>query len=308
MNSAAANVQEVKPGVLRTPDSCFESIADFPFQPHYREIRGFRVHYLDEGPAQAQPVLLMHGEPSWSYLYRKMIPILVAAGHRCIAPDLIGFGKSDKLAHRAGYSYQFHVDVINGLVRGLDLHDVTLFGQDWGGLIGIRVLTDNLDRFVRLVAANTGLPTGDHKASDGFMRWLNYSQTVANFHVGGIVKGGCVTKLSAESIAAYDAPFPSDAYKEGPRMFPNLVPITPDNPASEANRKAWQILQQWTGKALTLFSDQDAVTAGGDKPFQKLLPGAKDQPHETIEGAGHFLQEDKGAEVAQKMVAWLQSS
>jgi haloalkane dehalogenase len=249
----------------------------------------------------------MHGEPTWCYLYRKMIPVLVAAGHRCVAPDLIGFGKSDKLARRKDYTYQFHVDVMDRFVRALDLNRVTLFGQDWGGLIGIRVLVDNPDRFERLIVANTGLPTGEHKPSDGFLRWLEYSQTVADFHVGGIVKGGCATKPSAEVVAAYDAPFPQDAYKEGARMFPTLVPITPDNPASQANRAAWEKLSRWPGKVLTLFSDQDPVTAGGFKPFQKLLPGAKDQPHEIIAGAGHFLQEDKGEEIARKIIAWLRT-
>jgi len=292
--------------VLRTRDECFESIADFPFEPHYLEVAGYRIHFLDEGPRDAEPILLLHGEPSWCYLYRKMVPALVEAGHRCVAPDLIGFGRSDKLARREDYSYQFHVDVMNGFVRALGLEGVTLFGQDWGGLIGLRVLVDNLDRFKQLVVANTGLPTGDHKATEGFLRWLHYSQTVENFHAGGIVKGGSKTPLSPQTIAAYDAPFPSDAYKEGARMFPMLVPITPDNPASAANRQAWNVLRQWNGKVLTLFSDQDPVTAGGEKPFQTLLPGAQGQPHSTIAGAGHFLQEDKGEEVTARMVAWLQ--
>jgi haloalkane dehalogenase len=297
----------MKPGVLRTPDECFAGIVDFPYAPHYVEVDGYRIHYVDEGPRDAAPILLMHGEPSWSYLYRKMIGPLVEAGHRCVAPDLVGFGRSDKLARREDYSYQFHVDVMNGFVRALDVKNTTLFGQDWGGLIGLRVLVDNLDRFSRLIVGNTGLPTGDHKASDGFLRWLHYSQTVENFHVGGIVKGGCKTPMSAETVAAYDAPFPSDAYKQGARQFPMLVPITPDNPASEANRHAWEVLRQWNGKVLTLFSDQDAVTAGGEKPFQKLLPGAKGQPHAIIEGAGHFLQEDKGGEIAARMIEWLRS-
>jgi haloalkane dehalogenase len=295
----------MKPGVLRTPDECFQNIADFPFAPHFLEVDGYRIHYVDEGPRDAQPVLLMHGEPSWCYLYRKMIPVLVAAGYRCIAPDLVGFGKSDKLASREDYSYQFHVDVMSGFVSALDLRQATLFGQDWGGLIGLRVLTAHPDRFSRLVVANTGLPTGEQKASDGFLRWLHYSQTVENFHVGGIVKGGCAVPLSDAAVAAYDAPFPSDAYKEGARMFPTLVPITPDNPASEANRQAWKVLRQWNGKVLTLFSDKDAITAGGEKPFQKFMPGAQGQPHEIVSGAGHFLQEDKGPEIAAKMVAWL---
>ena len=298
----------LKTGVLRTPDEAFAHLADFPFASHYVDVDGYRIHYLDEGPRDAAPILLLHGEPSWCYLYRKMIPPLVKAGHRCVAPDLIGFGKSDKLARREDYSYQFHVDVINGFVRALDLQGITLFGQDWGGLIGLRVLADNLARFRRLVVANTGLPTGDHKPSDGFLAWLHYSQTVENFHVGGTIKGGCKTPLSIETIAAYDAPFPTDAYKEGARMFPKLVPITRDDPASEANRRAWEVLRQWNGKVLTLFSDQDPVTAGGEKPFQKLLPGAQGQPHATITGAGHFLQEDSGEEVAARMIQWMKTA
>lgn len=306
MSEAMTTMHEVMPGILRTPDDCFEKLADFPFQPHYIEVDGYRIHYLDEGASDAAPILLMHGEPSWCYLYRKMIPILVNAGYRCLAPDLIGFGRSDKLASRDDYSYQFHVDVMNGFLRKLNLNNATLFGQDWGGLIGLRVLADNPENFSRLIVANTGMPTGDHQPSEGFLKWKHYAETVENFHVGGIIKGGCVSPLSVETIAAYDAPFPSDAYKEGARIFPKLVPITSDNPASEANRKAWGVLQQWGGSVLTLFSDQDAVTAGGEKPFQKLMIGAKDQPHEIIHGGGHFLQEDKGEEIAQQMVAWLQ--
>ncbi len=305
MSETATNVQEVRPDVLRTPDECFAKLTDFPFQPHYLAVDGYRIHYLDEGPRDAAPMLLMHGEPSWCYLYRKMVPILVNAGYRCLAPDLIGFGRSDKLASRDDYSYQFHVDVMNEFLRKLNLNNATLFGQDWGGLIGLRVLADNPENFSRLIVANTGLPTGDHQPSEGFLKWKHYAETVENFHVGGIIKGGCVTPLSDETIAAYNAPFPSDAYKEGARIFPKLVPIMSDNPASEANRKAWGVLQQWGGSVLTLFSDQDAVTAGGEKPFQKLMIGAKDQPHEIIQGGGHFLQEDKGEEIAQKIVAWL---
>ncbi len=299
---------EVKPGVLRTPDECFTNLPDFQFAPNYVEVDGLRTHYLDEGPKDADPILLMHGEPSWCFLYRKMIPVLVAAGHRCIAPDLIGFGKSDKLASRNDYSYKFHVDIMNGFIRAMDLQNITLFCQDWGSLIGIRNLIENIDRFNRLVVGNGGLPTGEHGASDAFKAWLDYSQNVEDFHVGGIIKGGCATDLPADVIAAYNAPFPNDVYKECARIFPALVPITPDNPESATNKEGWKTLHQWDGKVLTLFSDSDPVTKGGEKPFQKLLPGAKDQPHETIEGAGHFLQEDKGEVVAEKIVAWLKSA
>lgn len=297
---------EIKPGVLRTPDECFANLADFPFAPNYVEVDGLRIHYLDEGPRDAAPILLMHGEPSWCYLYRKMIPGLAAAGHRCIAPDLIGFGKSDKLASRNDYSYKFHVDIMNGFVRTMDLNAITLFGQDWGSLAGIRVLIDNLDRFQRLIVGNGGLPTGEHSMPDAFMAWLDYSKNVEEFPVGSIIKGGCVTELSDEVVAAYDAPFPRNEYKECARVFPSFVPITPEDPESQANKKGWEVLQQWDGKVLTLFSDQDPVTRGGETVFQKLLPGAKDQPHETIDGAGHFLQEDKGELIAEKIVNWLQ--
>lgn len=305
MSPAGGGVNEVKPGILRTPDERFLDLPDFPFRPHYAEVKGLRIHYLDEGPPGADPILLLHGEPSWCFLYRKMIPVLVAAGYRCVAPDLVGFGRSDKLADRKAYSYQFHVDVMNEVVRALDLTNVTLFGQDWGGLIGIRVLCDNPDRFARLVVANTGLPTGDHKPTEAFFHWREYSQTVPDFHVGGIIKGAVVTKPSAAVVRAYDAPFPSDEYKAGARMFPLLVPVTPDDPAAAPNRKAWEVLMRWPGKVLTLFSDKDPVTAGGQKPFEKLLPGAQGQPHEIIAGAGHFLQEDKGELIAERIVAWL---
>lgn len=299
-------VTEVKPGVLRTADACFENLPDFPFAAHYAEVNGLRVHYLDEGPRDGKPVFLMHGEPSWCFLYRKMIPVLVKAGFRCLAPDLIGFGKSDKLDDRKKYSYQFHVDIMNGWFRGLGIdRPAALFGQDWGGLVGIRMLIDNKEKFDRLVVANTGLPTGDQQVPAAFKNWLEFSQNTPVFHVGGIVRGGCATKLSPEVVAAYDAPFPTEATKEGARQFPTLVPITPDNPASEANRRGWEVLRAWPGKVLTLFSDKDPVTAGGYKPFQKLLPGAAGQPHETIEGGGHFLQEDRGEVVAEKMAAWL---
>jgi haloalkane dehalogenase len=218
---------------------------------------------------------------------------------------LIGFGRSDKLPKREDYTYQFHVDVMTAFVESLDLQGITLFGQDWGGLIGLRVAAEHPDRFARIVVANTGLPTGDQPMSEGFMRWREYSQTVENFHVGGIIKGGCVSELPPEVIAAYNAPFPDDSYKAAARQFPVLVPISPDDPAAAANRKAWQVLMQWTKPLLTAFSDSDAVTRGGERVFQKLVPGAAGQPHVTIAGAGHFLQEDKGEELAEVVVDFI---
>jgi haloalkane dehalogenase len=291
--------------ILRTPDERFNNLPGFDFTPHYVEIAGLRIHYVDEGPPMAAPVLMMHGEPSWSYLYRKLIPIITAPGHRAVAPDLAGFGRSDKPARREDYTYQFHVDLMTGLIESLDLREITLVGQDWGGLIGLRIAAENPDRFARIVVANTGLPTGDQPMTEGFMRWREYSQTVENFHAGGIVKGGCVIDPPPEVIAAYNAPFPDDSYKAGARQFPLLVPISPDDPASGANRRAWEVLRRWEKPLLTAFSDNDPVTRGGDRVFQKLVPGAQCQPHVTITGAGHFLQEDKGEELAQVIVDFI---
>jgi haloalkane dehalogenase len=291
--------------ILRTPDERFNNLPNFDFAPQYVEIAGLRIHYVDEGPRMAAPVLMLHGEPSWSYLYRKMIPIITTAGHRAVAPDLAGFGRSDKPARREDYTYQFHVDVMTGLIKSLDLREITLVGQDWGGLIGLRIAAEHPDRFARIVVANTGLPTGDQPMTEGFLRWREYSQTVENFHVGGIIKGGCVNDPPPEVIAAYNAPFPDDSYKAGARHFPLLVPIGPDDPASEANRRAWEVLRRWEKPLLTAFSDGDPVTRGGERVFQKLVPGAQGQPHVTITTAGHFLQEDKGEELAQVVVDFI---
>ncbi|MFA5891951.1 MAG: haloalkane dehalogenase [Actinomycetota bacterium] len=291
--------------VLRTPDDRFADLPGYPFEPNYVEVEGLRIHYVDAGPRDAAPILLMHGEPTWSYLYRTMIPVLSAAGHRCIAPDLVGFGRSDKPVARADYTFQRHVDWMRGVIEALDLRDVTLFGQDWGGLIGLRVAAENEDRFARIVAANTFLPTGDIPPSPAFLAWQKYSQEAPRFHVGGIVKGGCVNDPSADVIAAYDAPFPEDAYTAGARRFPMIVPTSPDDPASIPNRAAWKVLEQWSKPFLCMFSDSDPITRGGDRYFQKVVPGTAGQPHVTIEGAGHFLQEDKGAEIAGHLVRWM---
>ena len=291
--------------ILRTPDERFNNLLGWNFEPHYVEIAGLRIHYVDEGAPNSAPVLMLHGEPSWAYLYRKMIPIITAAGHRAVAPDLAGFGRSDKPSRREDYSYLFHVDVMTGLIESLNLRGITLVGQDWGGLIGLRIAAENPDRFARIVVANTGLPTGDQPMTEGFMRWREYSQIVENFHAGGIVKGGCVNDPPPEVIAAYDAPFPDDSFKSGARQFPMLVPISPDDPASSANRRAWEVLRQWEKPLLTAFSDNDPVTRGGERVFQKLVPGAQGQPHVTITGAGHFLQEDKGEEFARVIIDFI---
>ncbi|HLA19207.1 MAG TPA: haloalkane dehalogenase [Dehalococcoidia bacterium] len=291
--------------VLRTPDERFENLPGFDFEPHYAEIDGLRVHYLDEGPPGAAPVLLLHGEPSWCYLYRKMIPVITRAGLRAVAPDFAGFGRSDKPASRDDYTYQLHVDVVTAFVERLDLRDITLVCHDWGGLIGLRVAAEHEERFALIVAANTFLPTGDNEPGEAFLRWQKFSQEVPELPVGRIVNGGCVSGLPPEVVAAYEAPFPDERYKAGARAFPALVPTRPDDPASEANRKAWEVLRRWEKPFLTAFSDSDPITRGGDRAFQTLVPGTKGQPHTTIPGAGHFLQEDKGEELAAVVVGFI---
>ena len=287
---------------LRTPDERFADLPGYSFDPNYVEAGGLRMHYLDEGPRAADPVLLLHGEPSWCYLYRKMIPVLTAAGHRTVAPDLIGFGRSDKPVNKDDYSYQMHVDALTAFLDELKLQNITLFCHDWGGLIGLRVAAEHPERFARIVAANTGLPTGDMSPGEAFLRWQRFSQEVPEFDVGRIVRGACITQLAPEVVAAYNAPFPDERYKAGARVWPALVPTSPDDPAADANRKAWEVLRRWEKPFLTAFSDSDPVTRGGDRIFQSMVPGTKGQPHTTITGAGHFLQEDKGEELAAVIV------
>ena len=294
--------------VLRTPDERFDNLPGYSFEPHYVDVDGLRMHYVDEGPRDAAPVLLLHGEPSWSYLYRKMIPVIVEAGNRAIAPDLIGFGRSDKLANREDYSYQAYVDWTTSLIEQLDLRDITLVAQDWGGLIGLRIAAEHPDRFARIVAANTMLPTGDQPPGEAFLRWQKFSQTAPEFDVGRILQGATVTTLPDAVVAAYDAPFPDDTYKAAARQFPVLVPTSPDDPAAPANRRAWEVLEQWEKPFLTAFSDSDPITGGGDRIFQSRVPGTNGQPHTTITGAGHFLQEDKGEELARVVAEFIAGS
>ena len=229
--------------ILRTPDERFSNLPDYPFKPHYIEAGWLRIHYVDEGPPNAAPVLMLHGEPSWSYLYRKMIPIFVSAGLRAIAPDLVGFGRSDKPAKREDYTYLRHVNWMTRLIQKLDLSMITLVCQDWGGLIGLRIVAEHPERFARIVAANTGLPTGEGPIGDAFMAWRKFSQETPTFPVGQIIQGGCANALPPEVVAAYDAPFPDERFKAGARQFPILVPIAPDDPAVPANREAWEVLR-----------------------------------------------------------------
>jgi haloalkane dehalogenase len=295
---------------LRTPDDRFADLPDFPYEPHYVETSdGLRVHYVDEGPSNAAPVLLLHGEPSWSFLYRHVIAGLVARGHRCIAPDLIGFGRSDKPTDASAFSYQSLVDWTSDAVFGqLDLRDITLFGQDWGGLIGLRMVAAQPDRFARVVVSNTGMPTGEAKPTEAFLAWQSYATTTKDFPVGRIVSGGCATPMDPAVIAAYDAPFPDDSYKVGPRTLPSLVPTSPSDPAHDANVAAWEVLHRFDRPFLCAFSDADPVTKGGERAFLGRVPGAEGQPHTTIEGGGHFLQEDKGPELATVIADFIQKT
>jgi len=290
---------------LRTPDDRFVDLPGYDFEPHYVGIDGLRMHHVDEGPADAAPVLLLHGEPSWSYLYRKMIPPLVSAGHRVIAPDLIGFGRSDKPTRQSDYSYAGHVAWMRQFIEALDLNNITLFCQDWGSLIGLRVAAENESRFDRIALGNGGLPTGDHEPPKVFKIWRAFARWSPWFPIGRIIQKATVSDLSREVVAAYDAPFPSAKYKAGTRAFPKLVPTVPDDPASDANRAAWKVFENWEKPFLTTFSNRDPITRPMVKPFQERVPGARKQDHVTIRDAGHFLQEDKGEELADVLIGFI---
>lgn len=285
-------------------------LRDYAFAPHYTEVDDteggtLRLHHVDEGPRDASPVLMMHGEPTWSYLYRHMIPIFTQAGHRAVAPDLVGFGKSDKPTRQEDYTYQNHVDWMADWLRKTDLSNITLVCQDWGGLIGLRLLAAMPERFARVVVANTTLPTGDRPMGDAFLSWREFSQTVEDFNSGRIVFGGTSKKITPEEVAAYNAPYPDDSYKAGARRFPMLVPATPDDPAAAPNRAAWQVLQGLELPVLTVFGADDKVMAGQDRVFQKLMKGAAGHNHQILPEAGHFLQEDVGQELAEATLAFM---
>lgn len=326
--------------VLRTPDSRFENLSGYDFAPNYSQITAddgtsLRLHYLDEGPRDGQIILCLHGQPSWSYLYRKMIPILTGAGFRVIAPDLIGFGKSDKPAHIDDYTYQGHVDWMNQWFREMDMSDVTLMCQDWGGLIGLRVVADNPDRFARLVIANTGLPSSAAVPAErsemlgklypsipvpnaetvaeqfasgspaAFLFWVKYAAECPDFSVGDVFK--LLSNIEDQAILdGYTAPFPDDTYIASARKFPSCVPFMPHHqPDRDANDKAWEVLEQFNKPVLTAFSDRDAVTKGGEVEFQKRIPGAKNVEHVTIKGGGHFLQEDSAQPLSDAIVTFI---
>ncbi len=295
---------------LRTPDACFEGLTAYPFKPNYLFVDDFdggemRMHYLDEGSKDGEVVLLLHGEPSWSFLYRNMIAPITDKGYRVIVPDLIGFGRSDKPTKRSDYTYQRHLDWLRNILSQLSLENITLVCQDWGGLLGLRLVAEHPDKFARVLAANTMLPTGDHAPGEAFMKWRTFSQEVAEFPVAGIIKGATVTELAPSVLEGYNAPFPSEEHKAGVRQFPLLVPITTDDPQTENNRAAWQTLKRFSKPFLTAFSDSDPVTAGGDKIMQKLIPGTQGQSHTTITNGGHFLQEDQPQQLAQVLLQFI---
>ncbi len=284
--------------VLRTPDERFEGLPDFPYSPHYSTVKDrasgapLRIAFIDEGPRDAAPVLLMHGEPTWSFLYRKIIAGLVSKGHRVVAPDLVGFGRSDKPSAREDYTYERHVAWMSDWLIANDLKNITLFCQDWGGLIGLRLVAAFPERFARVCAANTFLPAGQG-ATPAFEAWLQFSQTTPVFPTPMIVNGGSVRELSEAERNAYEAPYPDETYKAGARQFPALVPVKPEMASVAENIEAWKVLERFDKPFLTAFSDQDPITRGADERLQARIPGCKGQAHTTIKDGGHFLQEDQ---------------
>jgi len=283
---------------VRTPDERFNKLPNYSFEPNYVDVDGLRMHYVDEGPASADPILMLHGEPTWSYLYRYMIPVCAAAGHRVIAPDLIGFGKSDKPTKIDDYTYQTHMDWMLAFIEKMDLKNITLVCQDWGSLIGLRLAAENPSRFKAIVVGNGMLPTGDQEAPAAFKIWKNFALHSPWFPIARIIEFGSFKSLSKDERRAYDAPFPTSKFKIGTRAFPRLVPTDTKNPATQANRDAWKALEKWEKPFLTTFSNGDPITKGGDKYMRDRIPGSKGMNHITLKG-GHFLQEDAGTEFAQ---------
>jgi len=294
--------------VLRTPEERFAGLPDFGYAPRYADVDGLRMAYVEAGPADGEPVLLLHGEPSWSFLYRKVMPVLADAGLRAIAADLVGFGRSDKPAEEGEHSFARHVEWVRALVFGrLGLRGLTLVGQDWGGLIGLRLVAEHPGRFARVVAANTGLPTGDDPMPDVWLRFREVVRTNPALSVSRLVQSGCQSALPPGVLAAYEAPFPDPSYAAAVRVMPELVPTSPDDPASEANRTAWRQLAAWDKPFLVAFSDRDPITASMAPVLKRTVPGAAREDHPVLEGAGHFLQEDAGERLGAVIAAFVQA-
>lgn len=294
--------------VLRTPESRFVDLPDFPFAPHYIDIDGLRMHYVDEGPASGATVLLLHGEPTWSFLYRHMIPPLVDSGFRVVAPDLIGFGRSDKPSSRVAHTYNRHVNWVTTAVQVLELSGITLFCQDWGSLIGLRVAAENSDRFDRVVLSNGALPDGTGKIPMALHLWRLFARHSPVLPIGRIVSAGTVRGLSREERRGYDAPFPDGTFKAGPRALPQLIPLCEGDPAVPENRRAWEVFREWRKPFLTAFSDRDPITGPFASVFRERTPGCQNRDHPTVQGAGHFVQEDKGPELANIITRFVRAS
>ena len=283
--------------ILKTDLTLFENLSDWKYKENFTTVTSefgeLDIHFVDENSTSDECVLLLHGNPTWGYLYRNMIDPLKENGYRVVVPDLPGFGKSDKFSVRYNYSYEGFVDWMSQFIENTDLKNITLFCQDWGGLIGLRLAAKYGDRFEKIVAANTGLPTGKAPLSEGFAVFREFLQIKPDLHVGGQVRNGTTKGIDENALAAYNAPFPDDDHKQGVRQFPNLVPGTPRTPSAEPNKEAWKILREWKKPFLCAFSDKDPIFSGVENSFYKLIPGCKDMPHVTIENAGHFLQEDQ---------------
>jgi len=298
---------------LRTPDDRFTDLPGFDHEPHYADVAAgdggtLRMAYVEAGPADGPVVLLLHGEPSWSFLYRHVIDVLSAHGIRSVAPDLVGFGRSDKPTQPSDHSYAGHVEWVRALTFDvLDLRDVVLVGQDWGGLIGLRLAAEHPDRFAGIVAANTGLPTGDLPMPDIWWQFRRAVESAERLDVGRLVSAGCVVPMDGAVRAAYDAPFPDESYKAGPRVMPTLVPTAPDDPATEANRAAWEGLTHSETPFLVAFSDSDPITGAMAPILRRSMPGAIGREHPVIEGAGHFLQEDAGPRLGEVVAEFVHS-
>jgi len=297
------NYQENIMSLLRTPEERFRNLPAYPFAPRYLEIGDARMHYVEEG--EGSVILCLHGEPTWSYLYRKMIPTLSQAG-RVLAPDWIGFGKSDKFTQPSDYSFQMHRDSLVTMIEALGLEDITVVVQDWGGLIGLRVVAEMPERFSRLIVLNTFLPTGEEEPSPAFTAWRRFAKRLPRLPIGRIIQQATVSEVSKEVLRAYEAPFPSAEYQAGAKIFPELVPIDPAMPGAAEMKRTRAVLSKWDKPTLVMFSDNDPILGGAHEFFRELIPTAKDQPKITIRDAGHFLQEDRGEEIAERIVAFLE--